>query len=423
MNRTNNGKDFFSILKEKDPDLASLVEDVRERGMEDWVHLLMPESGSHAGFPHLRNVEQIANRIVPDYLKNDFSAGEIFLLLSAIFLHDIGKTIPPANEPVPFCDYDPKDCPGLKVSEKPPCYKPYWNHYKQGEEIIQDQGIALGLPDERIAHYCGLLVFCHGLKEPPIKDVPIFEGCKKNLPKRGDYRTTSLTPYGVVRIPLLASILRIADETDDSWTRALREYWIKLQQQNSANVGKAFRRCIEDIEFCHEGHCLIMHIPEMDEKEDALKLKAEDINGINKVRDDISEVLKHWNNELGKIGVQFDDVYIEYRNRLYKKFLPGSDGPIHESLIDIVGIKNMKSIEKMLDAMIQLSLGSCEFSQFSWETLEAQVGRPLTSVDKWLAGRIAEASDNYIQITEKNDFCIKLTRETVNKTRERIMSS
>jgi hypothetical protein len=428
MDRSKDGKDFYEILKARNPHLASFVEDLREKGLEDWVHLLMPELGSHAGYPHLRNVERIANRIVPDHMKEDFSDGEIFLLLSSIFLHDIGKTSPPPTTPTTLCNLDPKTCQTCSEGEAPPCYKPFWDHYKLGEEIILDQGVALGLPDERIAQYCGLLVFCHGLREPPIKDQPIFVGkdgkkCVEEWLRRGDYRTTSLAPYGVIRIPLLASILRIADETDDSWTRALRDYWIKLRQQKSANVGKAFRRCIEDIEFCHTGHCLIMHVPEMDDTDASKRIKVSEIRSIDKVRKDISLVLMNWKDELTKIGVQFDEVYIEYRNHLYKEFISGSDGLTHQSLSKVVGGKNMKSIEKMLDAMIQLSLGSCEFSRFTWEMLEAQVGQPLTAVDKWLAGRIADASDNHIQILEQGELCLSISREEAIEIKNRILHS
>ena len=104
MDHVNVDRDFFSILKQTESTLASQVEEVRERGLEDWVHLLAPEFGSHAGYPHLRNVERIANQIVPDPVKDNFSTGEIFLLLSAIFLHDIGKTIPARDDPDQGCD-------------------------------------------------------------------------------------------------------------------------------------------------------------------------------------------------------------------------------------------------------------------------------------------------------------------------------
>ena len=424
MNRENVKRDFFSILREAEPMLASHIDVIRERGLEDWVHLLVPELGSHAGYPHLRNVERIANRIVPDHLKDDFSPGEIFLLLSAIFLHDIGKTMPSPKEPHTWCNQDVKDCTIRAENNPPPCYKSQWDHFELGERFIRAQGITLGLPDERIAQYCGLLVFCHGLRVPPIKEQPYFadeankKKCSKTWPERDDYRTTSLSPYGVMRIPLLATILRIADETDDSWARALRGYWFSLQRQNQANVGKAFRRCIEDIEFSHDGQCLILHIPEMDEMSDTGELRRAYIESINKVRWDITMVLKQWGQELAKIGVHFDEVYIEYGNHLYRNFHLDTKRP---PLCEVLSDKNKKSVEKMLNAMIRLSLGSCEYPLFTWEVLEAEVGQPLTVVDKWLAGRIADASDNHILMTEQDEFHVDLTRDNVAQVKELIL--
>ncbi|HEY3416004.1 MAG TPA: hypothetical protein VGM23_03875, partial [Armatimonadota bacterium] len=99
MHPIETGKDFYHILLERDPGLASAFEAVKAKGMEDWVYLLTLEIGSHAGVPHLRNVERIANKIVPPQMKESFGDGEIFLLLCAIFLHDIGKTIPKDDDP------------------------------------------------------------------------------------------------------------------------------------------------------------------------------------------------------------------------------------------------------------------------------------------------------------------------------------
>jgi hypothetical protein len=421
MDDTKVSIDFLSILKNKDHTLASYLENVQKKGLEDWVHLLVPEYGSHAGYPHLRNVERIINGIIPDGIKPTFSAGEIFLLLNAVFLHDIGKTIASPLKPLAECDqFD--HCKNLDYEKRPLCLTPKFSHFKLGENLIQNYGIALGLPDERIAQYCGLIVFCHGLNKPPTEDQPVINNmeCKGIWKKRSEYRNTSLALYGGIRIPLLASILRIADETDDSWTRALRDYWFQHHEANFSNLGKAFRRYIEDIEFCHDGQCLVMHIPEMNDDEIAPSLKSQYIVSINKVRKDIDSVIKDWGRELKKIGVQFDEVYFEYKNHLYINFDPVSNPHSYPPLCEVVGKKNKKSVKEIFDAMIELSLGSCEYPQFSWETLEAQVGHPLTSVDKWLARRIADASENRIVINDQDDICIEVARGEVKKIKQHI---
>jgi hypothetical protein len=421
MNEAKVDNDFFEILKTKDSDLAAHFENVKKKGLEDWVHLLASELGSHAGYPHLRNVERIADSIVPTDLKNSFSAAEIFLLLNAIFLHDIGKTFSPPQKPIAKCDHS-ECCSNRDKDDRPQCCRLQLSHFALGEDVIKNYGISLGLPDERISQYCGLIIFCHGLRKPPVENQPVMNGaeCDGIWLKRGDYRTTSLALYGVIRIPLLASILRIADETDDSWTRALRNYWFEHQDSNTSNLGKAFRRCIEDIEFCHDGQCLVMHIPEMDDMEIDPSLKKRYIQSINKVRTDIQSVISNWGLELRKIGVQFNEVYFEYKNHLLTDFDPVSDSPAWPPLSAVVGTKNRKFVQEMFDAMIELSLGSCEYPQFTWETLEAQVGHPLTGVDRWLAKRIADASDNHIIINEQNEIRIEVKRGEVAEIRKLI---
>jgi hypothetical protein len=415
MNPTEPGKDFSDILLRRDPALANTYEAIKAKGMEDWVYLLMPDHGSHAGVPHLRNVERIANKIVPADLKGNFSDGEIFLLLCSIFLHDIGKTIPKDDDP--GCGKE-DNCP-LRDEETNfrPCDKANWNHHQRGEDFINQFGIELGLPDEKIARYCGLLTYCHGLPHPPVAQREVTAGCPKDWDFRGDFRPTSLAPYGMIRVPLLASILRIADETDNLWSRALKEHWFEVYKKRKKDVGKAFRRCIEDIEFCYEGQCLIIHVVEMDAKDK--DLWYEFIKSVNKVRDDIEKVIHAWGGELQKLGISFKNVYIEYENRLYTelKYDKTTDRPYPQSLRNVVGSGNpnlLTSMQQILGAMIQLSLGSYGFTRFPWEILEAQVGRPLTPLDRWLTMKLADVSENSIVINDQNELHLNLTRDNLN---------
>jgi hypothetical protein len=433
MDEACHSRDFLGILKQKEPTLASQVKGVQQRGLQDWVHLLVPEMGSHAGIPHLRNVERIANRIIPDDLKDDFTTGEIFLLLSAIFLHDIGRAML-GDEKEP-CKEKPEECAVLDHvkgcdnsddhrTTTPPCHKKQWSHHIKGEEIIKIHGLALGLPDERVAQYCGLLTFCHGLRRPPTEEQPLFvrEGreCKKTVPARGSFRTTSLAPYGIIRIPLLASILRIADETDNLWTRALRKFSHDIQKDSARDMGKAFRRCIEDIEFCHDGQCLVVHIPDMTDLNGESLLTESAVESINNVRDSMSTVVTEWGKALSETGVRFKEVYIEYRDALYTTFDPkGKAPPLGKAVVE----ENRKAVEKLLDAMIQLALGSYGYPRFTWRSLEAQVGRPLTNVDKWLVGRMGNSSPHLsVLITsEPQELEINVDRREVEAIRREVV--
>jgi hypothetical protein len=407
------GESLFDVLEKKNSSLASQVRKIKERGLKDWVGLLQPDRGSHAGYPHLLNVERLADKIVPDSLKDDLSEGELFLLLSAIFLHDIGKIIPfpgpeaPCNlEPGSSCTSDSSkkvNDPGEEPYDEnihPPCRKPSWGHHIQSERIIRRYGVALGLPDERIAQYCGLIAFCHCLKEPPDKVQLRFgesSDYKCEEDKLDNFRTTSLVSYGVLRIPLLAAIVRIADETDNLWTRAVGDYWRDSLSKTQENLGKAFRRYIEDIEFSHEGECLIIHITELENANDngnGSKLSDESIESINRARTSISGVIKSGWGELLKTSgdIRLREVYIERANHLYKELDTSLEQP---SLGEILDEKEKVSLQALLNAAIKLALGGYGHHDFSWMSFEAQVGKPLTDFEKWLTLRMGSITPDF----------------------------
>ena len=198
--------------------------------------------------------------MVPDSAKRAFGSGEIFILLTAILLHDVGRilveprplgTPPPADERCPLA-------PETKCQEHDGVH-----HACMSRHLITTLWPMLGLPDEHMANYCGLLAFWHRLAEPPFTD-PLCTPAKGSSRAHWDI---SLDPYGSIRMPLLAAILRIADETENCWTRAVRQHWYDAFIKNDHDpdrLKKAFRRGIEDVEFSHRAGCIVMHVPGYD---------------------------------------------------------------------------------------------------------------------------------------------------------------
>ena len=223
-------KKFSDLLREKDFTLWEILEQIKKRGLDIWVPLLTTDRGSHSGFPHLQSVEENANLLVPDEIKDTFSSGEIFLLLSAIFLHDIGRIID--NE----------------------------EHNEHSYWLIKEHWAEWGLPDERIAEYCAIIALFHGINEPE-SNVTLEQSTVREQVRLQEYYTVSLSPYGTLRIPLLATILRVADETDNHWKRAIREFIINRSKGKKSDLIKWFRNFIDDVEFCIEGECILLHIP------------------------------------------------------------------------------------------------------------------------------------------------------------------
>jgi hypothetical protein len=304
-------KKFSDLLREKDLGLWETFEQIKKRGLDIWVPLLTTDRGSHSGYPHLQSVEHNADLLVPDAMKETFSAGEIFLLLSAIFLHDIGR---------------------IDGNKK---------HSENSYRLIKEHWAEWGLPDERIAEYCAVIALFHGVDEPEEQiKLPLLKSQGGGFVEKGgrntvplndtvllkDYSTVSLFPYGNLRIPLLASILRIADETDNHWKRAIREFLINREKGNRDELIKWFRSFIDDVEFCLRGESIILHIPKInvlsgtnEGKLNSFNIYPSEISILNGNRRDISVVLRNWRKYLTDYDLNYKNVFFDYNNHLLTK--------------------------------------------------------------------------------------------------------
>lgn len=367
-NRYETNLKFADLLYDKDPILFSKLENIKQRGLDEWVPLLSFDRGSHGGYPHLLNVERNANKIVPDSIKLEFSAGEIFLLLASIFLHDIGRF-------------------ATKSGQK---------HSEKSREIIQECWAQLGLPDEKFAFYCSVIAYFHGEKSINTKRENVRE-----------YYMASLEPYGLLRIPFLTSIVRLADEAENCWTRSLQEYLFKRIKETGIPLIKAVRRLIEDVEFSHHGECIILHLPKIKLVELAAKsepndlstfyLKEEEKNTLNNMKNEIEQILDvtSWGKFLIEQNIRFNNVFYEHRNSLLSNLDFDENNEIKKerlaTLLDQNKDEKRPGVKSLLDAMVRLYLGSLQYETFKWQALEAEVGYILTEREKWILERI-----NYI---------------------------
>jgi len=379
--------------------------------LTDWLPLLTQDKGSYTGLGHLINVGRNVEKLIPAGKRKELSRGEIFLLLSAVFLHDIGKIGDEAGAKKGRmkvrCEERPPRCMREERFQKfsPPCVKPYRDHHRRGKEFIEAAGLELGLPDEMSARYCGLLVWCHGLVAPPRESE--VSGCKwmKEEKHCALYRNTSVEPLGTVRIPLLAGLLRIADETENHWTRALRDRW--LEQYKDIDKG-GFRRRVEDVEFCHDGRYIVMHLQTMAE---------EDKDRFARVAQDVRNVLKKWGPELRPLGIEFEDVLYEIEGKLLKlerteekqkgtkkitETTKETCRPMKKVLCEDDGAR----VEALGNALMQLSATTMGYREFPWASVGGKVGRPLTDRDKWLVRRMADWMPEAIGVDDSNGLVI-----------------
>lgn len=376
---------FSQILSTRNEKLSTRLQDIRERAQEDWIHWLTPDMGSHAGYIHLRNVERTADKLVPEEAKHAFSDGEIFLLLTAILLHDVGRLIP---ENAPAQGAGALRCQGEK-----------YHHACGSKRLLDEQWALFGLPDAHIAAYCALLAYSHRLDDPLDKAPSCLQckGCVLQGLGTGAFRDTSLEPYGRLRIPLLAAILRISDEAENHWNRAIRDNYYEIYLRSGEQLYKAFRRCIEDVEFRPDDRCIVMHIPKF--SDDDPQIKAQLTQSLADTGGNMRKVLKKWNVHLAQIGVQFDHIFFEREGLWYADhFGAFEDFPSPEEMFDADEVKEALGL---MDALIHLAYGSLQYPDgFTLSEIASVLGHRLSNDRELpLLGRLTRM-DSGIQLRD-----------------------
>ncbi len=421
---------FAKLLEKRNPTLHSRLEEIRRRACEDWIHLLKPDAGSHAGYIHLSNVERNADKMIPDASKEEFSDGEVFLLLASILLHDLGRIVPDKitrmcpvsddrDKPAPKCGRvkrkGPEPCPLLKrgiCKDRGRFKKSQGTHACLSKHLIEELWPIFGLPDEQFAHYCGLIACWHQLDKPPEPVAELPAGCPIQKTKPG-FSETSLEPYGRLRVPLLAAILRIADETENYWTRAIRQHWYDeyiLSDRSAHQLGKAFRRGIHDIEFCPEGKCVIMHVPEELEKD------PEFVEHIVDTGEKSQSALTAWGEHLKVAHVEYERVFIETAGRrLHNPEKYNEQVSLQEVLEDLEDKATMPEFlkpgktELFFAEITELVRGTLAHKKFRWSAIGGAIKEPLEPKTKWVIKRMGQLDDVLRIISDDAKDLVEIT--------------
>ncbi|HJX54060.1 MAG TPA: hypothetical protein VJ801_14935 [Polyangia bacterium] len=203
------------ILRETIPELADALERSWTIALDEWLAAMSPSSDSFNSYPHLRNHEKHLERIWLAYQRHHgasapplLSPVEIYVMLSSILFHDIGRTLTSTD------------------------------HGEASKVIIDNQYPALGIPSESLAKTIARISRFHDL--PAHK----MEG---ELPKLS---TTAVDPFGAIREDACAALLTLIDHMDGTMTRVVPVYL--KSRMDIAPVG-AFRRIIRDVEIDLEG--------------------------------------------------------------------------------------------------------------------------------------------------------------------------
>jgi len=173
--KTTDGRiDFHKHISKVREEASSWLEGIEKNGVE-----------------HSRRLEDYLNRLIPDEFKKKLKPAEIFILLYAVYLHDIGYRneqgeIESRDHPLRSKNYILKDSKKYLFDQFPPM--------KEGEAPLAAQAVAKVCYGHAHESVC------------PLRDIPNDFG-DQNLCQKG------------LNLRRLAALLRLADEMDQAYIR------------------------------------------------------------------------------------------------------------------------------------------------------------------------------------------------------------
>lgn len=198
-------------LREADPELHKALEKSWQIATDDWLPTLSPKKDSLNSFPHLRNLERYLDDLIctQERLQGqralNLSPMEIYVLLSAVLLHDLGNAI---------------DDPAKR------------HHGLLSAETVRNRGPQLGVASERAGAIIALLCEFHSASPDEQREL------------RKEMQDTILGNHGPLRVQTLAVLLYLADHLDTTYTRSLPDY---ICDNTDVEAVGAFRRIVQGV--------------------------------------------------------------------------------------------------------------------------------------------------------------------------------
>lgn len=256
--------DYYSRFKEIESSVISVMSNSR---------FFFPTYTNH-DFKHLTNIENIINDMLTEEIKKDLSDEEIFCLLSAAWLHDIGM-IPVNNEKD---EYDSMTLEERKIFAE----KVRLNHNIRSKCYVENHKEELKLDDFE-ADIIGNI--CKGHRQ-------IDLGKFNNVHSKTNVRLSSLS-----------AILRLADECDVSHNR---ETTLSQEGVDEETLEEHYRihELVRTPVFDHENRVVkIVAISHVDKDKNLL------IKRKKKIQDELDGIIPY----LKKIGVDFNKIELDCR--------------------------------------------------------------------------------------------------------------
>jgi len=228
------------ILRDSIPELADALERSWTIALDEWLAAIAPQLDSFNAYPHLRNHEKHLERLWLAYQKHHGPAArpllspiEIYVMLSSILFHDIGRT------------------------------RTGKDHGEASKVIVDNYRAELGIPSDALAHVIARISRFHDL--PPAKMRAELDALA----------TTSIDPYGEIRQSACAALLTLIDYMDGTFTRVTPAY---IRENEDMKPVGAFRRVIRDVEIDLEGELVKIVLGDLFEEIKKERAKAPEWN-------------------------------------------------------------------------------------------------------------------------------------------------
>ena len=240
----------------------------------------LPDFTDH-GIKHARSVQQILSDLIPKRMPEPLTAFEIFCLLSAAILHDVGMLV--------------------KKSSGEPLWETRIDHYNRSKEFVVQNHESLGF-SEHEAQFIGEICRAHGMP-----NLNYLDG--------GEY---SIRKLGSIRIRLLCALLRLADALDITSDRAPRTVADNRKMPAKSRHFWDVHHCISDVQIQTDPSwdIRIVVMPKQGVKEENFYLLR---NEIQKELDTIYPVLRAFGIYFKKVDLILNRVLSNKPNLYWSK--------------------------------------------------------------------------------------------------------
>lgn len=373
---------FREIIKNREEqgntDYYSSFLKMEKHAQKTWLPSMAVNKSILNSYPHLVNVEALADKLVPDKIKNSLTSLEIFVLLSSILLHDVKKVTENDIE----------------------------HHSKTGCVHIAENWYKYYIPEKRMGHWISEIVCSHGW---PVNSFNHQENvCSKkneckiyennNNPTECKVKYSFTSDHGTIHLDWIAAILRICDEVENHASRV-------ADLEETPSDKRIWRGRVTAIDFDEVGECVKI------KSNESLSVWENDKAGLRQAigtLHSINEVLEKWGAPLLELQIRMRKAFLEISNPL-PILIEGNDSKLlsdEDVEAHLQGCRycnepglSQEVLTAVSEAILRLCNGVVGRNSFSWKSLSSACGVTNIELVKLATKRIQSFLENTIDTT------------------------